>query len=508
MSDYYDIDKPYKIADWNRLVKAVNEILEDPPEDSECEPVDPLEEVSDPHRWSVKDIKAMQDALIETCPSLEFTEDLIKWTLSIIDDIEEGMDKAWCECLGKKIEIDYVIDPQAVEGESQDPDTEQLCDGYVATMDGPFHSDQSSRDPCEQNMVHSSRTVSFTYSSPCFLVNYDNNFDIKEEAYDLFEPALDKTEEYIDKWNEIIPYSQKIHKEQLQVDSYAAQVDSAIDAYEACLINSEDPSECDFLKPPICIAGTKATEHQEVVTENVTSFQANFEDIETLKTEADDLALEQFTLLSEMPLDYDIEGNEDWCTRAGIILEDKLNGGTDWCKFIEPDNLDPEYEVDFADIDDGTPGAPGHVIPKITLAHHFYYPAPAYSSRVAGEHVFELNMFLSPGGHIFLEDTYSTSTDAITWYAYRIREVEHVCAGFSPKIEWTTETQSTHTHGCAAQDDFCLEYSMLGPTKLKGDLIKTTIEEDFTEDQEEYFILYSGWYKEHPQYDNRHQAYC
>jgi len=99
MSDFYDVDRPYSIDDWNKLVDAVNEILDDPPEgDSECEPIDPLDTVSDPHIWEVSDVEEMQDKLIETCDEISFSEPLEIWKPGIIDEIESAMEQAWCDC--------------------------------------------------------------------------------------------------------------------------------------------------------------------------------------------------------------------------------------------------------------------------------------------------------------------------------------------------------------------------------------------------------------------------
>ena len=86
MSDYYDLDKPYSIENWNTLIRDVNEILEDPPQGSDCDPVDPIDEVEDPHLWSVEDAEGMRDKLKETCPDISFSEELVLWRPEIIDE--------------------------------------------------------------------------------------------------------------------------------------------------------------------------------------------------------------------------------------------------------------------------------------------------------------------------------------------------------------------------------------------------------------------------------------
>src|SRR5574340_616123 len=89
---------PYKISDWNDLIQRVNDILENPPEDENCPPVEPIDEVTAPHIWSKSDIRTVQDKLKETCPDIEFEEIDGMWKQSTIDEIEDAMLQAWCNC--------------------------------------------------------------------------------------------------------------------------------------------------------------------------------------------------------------------------------------------------------------------------------------------------------------------------------------------------------------------------------------------------------------------------
>ncbi len=110
MSEYYSADGPYKIDEWNLLVRDVNEILQNPPEGStNCDPIDPLDEVTDPHIWAIADVTEMRSRLKETCPDIDF---------------DEEMDKAWCDCITEPEEIDI-----------------ELCSfGQTATKAGPNSS--------------------------------------------------------------------------------------------------------------------------------------------------------------------------------------------------------------------------------------------------------------------------------------------------------------------------------------------------------------------------------
>ena len=96
---YYDLSKPYSISDWNNLIRDVNDKLENPPPSGEdCEPIDPIEEVTDPHIWSVEDVEEVRDKLIETCPDISFSEPLEIWKPEIIDEIETALEEVWCDC--------------------------------------------------------------------------------------------------------------------------------------------------------------------------------------------------------------------------------------------------------------------------------------------------------------------------------------------------------------------------------------------------------------------------
>lgn len=96
MSQFCDPNKPFSFENWNNLIQAVNEILQNP--EGTCEPVEPLAEVSDPHLWSEDDITAVRERLMETCPEISFSEPLELWRQSAIDEIEAEMQKAWCDC--------------------------------------------------------------------------------------------------------------------------------------------------------------------------------------------------------------------------------------------------------------------------------------------------------------------------------------------------------------------------------------------------------------------------
>jgi len=93
---FYTPGKPFSLANWNSLIDAVNALLQDPPDG--CDPIDPIDNVTDPHRWAVDDIEVVRNKLIETCPDISFSEETVMWKQGIIDEIESVFGDVWCDC--------------------------------------------------------------------------------------------------------------------------------------------------------------------------------------------------------------------------------------------------------------------------------------------------------------------------------------------------------------------------------------------------------------------------
>lgn len=102
MSEYYEIDKPFSIENWNKLIRDINKHFAAPPVG--CPSIEPLEEVNDPHIWSVEDVEKVRDKLKEACPDHTFDEELKVWKTDIIDEIEEKIGQ-WCGCEPVEFEI-------------------------------------------------------------------------------------------------------------------------------------------------------------------------------------------------------------------------------------------------------------------------------------------------------------------------------------------------------------------------------------------------------------------
>jgi hypothetical protein len=84
--------------DWNNIIQQVNEVLQNPPADTDCEAQPTLDEVSTGHLWSKDDIREVQDALKETCDDISFDTIPDLWKQSIIDEINTAIGQAWCNC--------------------------------------------------------------------------------------------------------------------------------------------------------------------------------------------------------------------------------------------------------------------------------------------------------------------------------------------------------------------------------------------------------------------------
>jgi hypothetical protein len=89
---------PYTREAWNGIIDRVNDLCENPPEDTDCEPLEPLEHVDPEHIWTTGDIDQVREKLMEICKDNEFEEELDLWRQKTIDEIEEAISAGWCDC--------------------------------------------------------------------------------------------------------------------------------------------------------------------------------------------------------------------------------------------------------------------------------------------------------------------------------------------------------------------------------------------------------------------------
>src|SRR5690242_2693726 len=88
----------FKRSEWNDLIDAVNEVLQNPPGETDCNPLPALEHVGPGTIWRKSHIKQVQDALKATCDSISFNTIPDLWKQSIVDEINTAIGQAWCNC--------------------------------------------------------------------------------------------------------------------------------------------------------------------------------------------------------------------------------------------------------------------------------------------------------------------------------------------------------------------------------------------------------------------------
>ncbi len=82
---------------WQELLDQVNDKLQNPK--AGCDPIDEIEAPEESHLWAKEDIQEVHDKLNEMpgdCFEFEDIPDL--WKISIIEDIEDQLEEAWCDC--------------------------------------------------------------------------------------------------------------------------------------------------------------------------------------------------------------------------------------------------------------------------------------------------------------------------------------------------------------------------------------------------------------------------
>lgn len=79
---------------WNAVIRKVNDERGSPPEDTNCEALDPIDEVEADHIWIKQDVEDVRAAIDEMC-EYAWIEDLKYWKDEIITEIEEALDREW-----------------------------------------------------------------------------------------------------------------------------------------------------------------------------------------------------------------------------------------------------------------------------------------------------------------------------------------------------------------------------------------------------------------------------
>lgn len=182
-------NKPYRRVganSWKELLDQVNDKLENPP--SGCDPLEPIEVPDEPHRWAKSDIREVHDRLNEMpgdCFDFEDIPDL--WKISIIEDIEDQLENAWCECE----QCWYPCDNTA--------DREETFLGSSSTDDGDCTTcglSQEDNDACRA--IYDSEYLPASQALAEARSDYNENFlkacDLEEEIEEL-EEEIERLEE-------------------------------------------------------------------------------------------------------------------------------------------------------------------------------------------------------------------------------------------------------------------------------------------------------------------------
>lgn len=456
MSKYYDLAKPFSLANWKLLIEDVNDILENPPEGSDCEPIEPIEEPEAPKMWEVKDVEEVRDKLIETCPDIEFKAELEIWRPDIIDEIEKAMEQAWCNCTGGDKENEY--GPFTVE------DVEELhvlytyvasphcwgqcvlCGGccYLGSSEGPVYP------PSDAN-----------YKETAML-----------PAFNL---AQSNTVWYITAINDARRLSKEIEQRQRMVDTNVAAAQAAADQYENCIAVEGD--DCWIYKSQACFYGTQAKSMQKELDKKVTEFKKKLKDKDTYQVAADNAAKDNWSQALSIEGQYPIDINV-----FSLTYQDFLN--LPWMKWFNPDN-DDEIGVAY------------NCFRGVWDQDEIRAAGLIFCDNVTGSDL-GAAVRISPGGFPYVD------------------KMLLLRLGIGHSTEDIISVLDQPAQGCPVEA-YTLEINgkqEFGPGYIFDEwLVKTTVhalrkDKDYTEEQEEYWAKYDNWYKEHPKYDDRFQQYC
>jgi len=498
MSTYYDLDKPYSIENWNTLIRDVNEILEDPPQGSDCDPVDPIDEVEDPHLWSVEDAEGMRDKLKETCPDISFSEELVLWRPEIIDEIEEQMEDAWCDC-----ETEPAIEEYGPFGP------------YNYTLINAAWSAETS------NTVIQDTTCYVCTGLHCREERYGGNYygcngEANAPLYDTicatYATAYSETYDYISAINLMQEYAEVIRDKQDDIDSNVSQIDSLIEEYDDDCGGGSPPSKCTSIKARICALGTAIGPWQEIVDEYITKFETEHTKKVAAEPAANSAAAENWlaaiALQTHFPVDVNLIVNHF----LGIFQDEAWGA---W--------FDPTRDDKIADLFSYAIGArlSWEVRP---IAHAWYMTSLSiYAQRNYSEIKF------SPNGIPFIKGQNAKNFQrklSLPYVNRTTRWRDDSPGGTCEFDPWGSESPTYWQQSCYMPGS-CVGSCMGMCNWLWAPLPEPDLDDyhtttayaetqrpegrkgtDNTAKQEEEWQKYLNWYDDHPTYDDRHDSYC
>ncbi len=220
---------------WNALIDEVNDILQNPPEGTDCEKIDELEHVGPDHKWSKTDIQEVQDKLKETCDSIDFANIPDLWKTSIIDEIKDAMDNdAWCDC---KPACSCSC-PNAVE--PQGPATQ-----YLATYDRYEEFLGTCNEPCYQDTCHCDSPVIPCPPDSRGLMDDPPCIDILVAAWEHNQAAYQATMFFCEASVNSFKHREKVEKLQEEIDRLQEKIDAQQEIVDdVCNAEPPQPNAC------------------------------------------------------------------------------------------------------------------------------------------------------------------------------------------------------------------------------------------------------------------------
>lgn len=505
---YYDPNLPFSIDDWNKLIRDVNEILENPPEDTDCEPIDAIVEVTDPHLWSVEDVTVMRDKLIETCPDISFEEELVLWKQEIIDEIEEKMDEAWCDCeededipaVDEDLSLCEISDGTTKAGTTQEKSNSILEDSPCAI--------------CIGSLCHQTEYSGTWYPSPG-----PANIPLYNTICDSYDEVYDATFNFLTWMNKLPAIAAKIERYQGYVDTFTDAVDDGIALYNStCLGQSPMPQECASIKADICSNGELAARYQGYVDTQVIEFKKWY-DLAILKMDEANAAAVQNSaaalgLTGRFPTDHNV---------LAECMADAIPSDYSWWDWWDPSLGELGNTFDFY-LNRASTTAESGVLPSVS--------GYRTNTKTGDAKLDRQDLRLSPDGTWYVKGWAAKLFNRNYTYTYvQLRHrwrCEPAYCDPDPGIcvypawddfeDWWWSQGWPNEGSCVGScvSFACWIWQPLPPPDVDArgtDTWHITYQrrsgiKDRSEERDEWLDLYNNWYDEHEQYDDRHEEYC
>lgn len=514
MSQYYDLSKPYFIdADgWNELLEDVNEILENP--DPGCEPIEPIELVTDPHLWSVEDVEEVRNKLIETCPDISFVEDLVIWHPEIIDEIEAEMEKAWCDC--EPIDYEETID---------------LGNPCFAILNASHYGNPTATPACDGAVQCCGNTV---FCAPCYAC--PGQFCWERVYYGDFYPCYDynakanaciqmstlhteiSTEFYTwwQAWIKCKTAADQIEYWQGLLDTTCSQLDALIAQYNSLGCPGSGHPSCSSICYQINSKHSLAVTQQNQVNSWVnTKFIPEEAKIDPASNNMDSKATQNWTLGMTTATPYRFPTGKSWITELNSAIAGRADDFA-WGKWFLPATHTKPTDYYTWIFDNcplvSSPNTDGHVLGR------FYKTDSRYGVRSGMGPV-----RFTPNGKPYIHGNFAAYLGRDYAYTYYDLDVRWRCehpfgCGDHGTCEWPPDYEPTSrvwwSQSCCGgfcgwvwaplpepTDFYCehFEFDICYPGRRRTDQ---------TEKQQEWRAKYVNWFDEHPQYDNRGAGVC